>query len=96
MTTLFVLDVDDFRPLAQVAALADDVAVTRLGPYLQVTSERAIHIRRNSTGCRNAVWYSSIAAISGGRVTRWDREMLTIEPASSGSAASQAGSSHAG
>lgn len=80
MTTLFVLDVDDFRPLAEVAAKDPDVTVRRRGPYLEVAAVGSISIERNATGCRNAVWYSSVAAVTGGRVSHWDKSQLVVEP----------------
>jgi hypothetical protein len=81
MITLFVLDVEDFRPLAEVAAAGPDVTVRRRGPYLEVRAEGAFEINRNATGCRNAVWYSSVAAIRDGRITAWDRDVMRVEPA---------------
>ncbi|SFQ22615.1 hypothetical protein K8Z49_25425 [Actinomadura madurae] len=83
MTTLFVLDVDDFRPLAEVAGKDPDVTVRRRGPYFEVTAPGPIRIGRDATGCRNAVWYSSVAAVTDGRVSRWDGAELVIEPAGS-------------
>ena len=74
--TLFVLDVDDFRPLAEVAAKQPGVDVARRGPYYEVSSEATIEIDRDSTGCRNAVWFSSVAAIRHGHVSRWDKTVL--------------------
>lgn len=79
MTTLFVLDVDDFRPLAEVASKDPDVTVRRRGPYLEVAATGSIRIERNATGCRNAVWYSSVAAVTGGRVRHWDKSELVVE-----------------
>jgi hypothetical protein len=80
MTTLFVLDVEDFRPLAEVASRQPGVRVTRRGPYYAVESDLAFDIDRVATGCRNAVWYSSVAAIRDGRVERWDKSVLRIAP----------------
>ncbi|WP_326837541.1 hypothetical protein VSH64_22070 [Amycolatopsis rhabdoformis] len=80
MIALFVLDVDDFRPLAEVAAKDPDVTVVRRGPYFQVCADGPIRIDRNATGARNAVWYSSVAAIAGGRVRTWDKTELVVEP----------------
>jgi len=80
MTTLFVLDVDDFRPLAEVASKDPDVTVRRRGPYLEVVAPGSIRIERNATGCRNAVWYSSVAAITDGWVSHWDKSELVVEP----------------
>lgn len=80
MTTLYVLDVEDFRPLARAAAGTPGVGVVQRGPYLEVHAAGRIEIDRNATGCRNAVWYSSVAAVRHGRVSRWDRDLLVIEP----------------
>lgn len=81
--TLFVLDVEDFRPLAQVAAKSPDIYVAKRGPYYEVSSDKAFKIDRDATGCRNAVWFSSVAAIRAGHVGRWDKEVLQIEPGNS-------------
>jgi hypothetical protein len=82
MTTLYVLDVADFVPLAEVAAKDPDVTVVKRGPYYECISDHGFEIPRNATGCRNAVWFSSVAAVLGGRVTRWDKDILRIEPSS--------------
>lgn len=84
MTTLFVLDVEDFRPMAAVAGKDPDVTVRRRGPYLEVAAAGPIRIDRDATGCRNAVWYSSVAAVEGGHVTHWDSSELVVEPAGAG------------
>jgi hypothetical protein len=84
MTRLFVLDVDDFRPLAEVAARGPEVTVRRRGPYLEVAAPGSIRIERDATGCRNAVWYSSVAAVQDGRVSRWDKSELVVEPTAAG------------
>ena len=92
---LFVLDVEDFRPLAQVAANSPDVHVMKRGPYYEVSSDKAFEIERDATGCRNAVWFSSVAAIRAGHVGRWDKQVLRIEPGSSpdpGANAAESGS----
>ncbi|GLY79680.1 hypothetical protein [Actinoallomurus iriomotensis] len=80
MTTLFVLSVDDFRPLAEVAGKDPDVTVRRRGPYLEVVAPGSIRIDRDAAGCRNAVWYSAVAAVKDGRVSRWDKSELVVEP----------------
>jgi hypothetical protein len=84
VTTLYVLDVDDFRPLAEVASKDPDTTVRRRGPYLEVEAAGPIRIERGATGCRNAVWYSSVAAVADGRVAQWDRAELVVEPGGSG------------
>jgi hypothetical protein len=84
MTTLFVLDIDDFRPLAEVASRQQDVTVRRRGPYLEVAAPGPLRIERDATGCRNAVWYSCVAAVHGGRVSHWDKAELVVEPTGAG------------
>ncbi|MGY0499262.1 hypothetical protein ACWZHB_12285 [Nocardia sp. FBN12] len=79
-TVLYVLDVEDFRPLAEVAAKCPGVTVRRRGPYHEVSSAKGIEIERAATGCRNAVWFSAVAAIGSGRITQWDKAILRIEP----------------
>jgi hypothetical protein len=81
--TLFVLDVDDFRPLAKVAAKLPDVEVVKRGPYYEVSSDGPIEIDRDATGCRNAVWFSSVAAVRDGHVSRWDKTVMSVLPGSS-------------
>lgn len=83
MTTLFVLDVEDFRPLAEVASKDPDLAVRRRGPYFVVTGPGAIAIDRDATGTRNAVWFSSVAAVVGGQIATWGKTKLVIEPTAS-------------
>jgi hypothetical protein len=80
MTALYVLDIDDFRPLALAACADPAVTVRRRGPYLEVSAAGPIAIDRAATGCRNAIWYSSVAGVRGGRIARWDRDGLLIEP----------------
>lgn len=80
MTALYVLDVVDFRPLAEVAAKDPTITIRRRGPYFELSSDQTITIDRAETGCRNALWYSSVAAIKGGRVTTWDKTALVVEP----------------
>jgi hypothetical protein len=80
MSTVYILDIDDFRPLARVAAKNPDVTVLRRGPYLELRAAVAYDIDRNATGCRNAVWYSSIAALDGARISTWNRATMHVEP----------------
>jgi hypothetical protein len=80
MTTLFVLDVADYRPLAEAAAKDTAITVRRRGPYFEIVTGGPIEIDRSATGCRNAVWYSAVAAVDGGRLAVWGATLLRIEP----------------
>ena len=81
MTTLFVLDVPENVPVADVAGTDPAVTVNRIGPYFQIVAEGAIVIDRRATGCRQAVWSSSGAGLAGARITQHDKDALRVEPA---------------
>ncbi|MHA3701098.1 hypothetical protein ACXR2U_02855 [Jatrophihabitans sp. YIM 134969] len=80
MTTLFVLDVPENVPVADVAGTDPAVTVNRIGPYFQIVAEGPIVIDRRATGCRHAVWYSSVAGLADGRITQHDKDALRVEP----------------
>ena len=81
MTTLYVLDVPENTAVAAVAGQNADVDVTRLGPYFEITSAGPIVIDRRATGCRHAVWYSSVAGVArDSRITQHDKNALRVEP----------------
>jgi hypothetical protein len=80
MTTLFVLDVPENVPLAEVAARDPRVTVGRTGPYFQITAPGPIVIDRRATGCRHAVWYSSVAGLRAARIVQHDKDALRVEP----------------
>lgn len=80
MTTLFVLNVPENVPVVAVAAGDPQVTVNRIGPYFEITADGPIVIDRCATGCRHAVWYSSIAGLRGSRITQHDKDALRVEP----------------
>jgi len=80
MTTLYVLDVPENKPVAEVAGRDPSVAVDSVGPYFAIVAAGPIVIDRRATGCRHAVWYSSVAGVSGGRITQHDKDALRVEP----------------
>jgi hypothetical protein len=82
MTTLYVLDVPENTDLAKVAAQDPAVSVGRVGPYFEITASGAITIDRRATGCRHAVWYSTVAGLPhDSRITQHDKNALRVEPA---------------
>lgn len=80
MTTLFILDVPENRPVAAVAGDDPAVTVDRIGPYFALTSAGPIVIDRRATGCRHAVWYSSVAGLVDSVITQWDKDAMKVEP----------------
>jgi hypothetical protein len=82
VSALYVLDVPENRPVAEVAARdARTVELRRIGPYFEIVFEGEIVIDRRATGCRHAVWYSSVAGTRGARITQWDKDSMRLEPA---------------
>lgn len=79
MTSVLVLDVPENRPVVEVAAAADTVTVDRVGPYFRVSAPGPIVVDRRATGCRHAVWYSSIAGLIDAKITQWDKDALRFE-----------------
>ena len=80
MTTLYVLDVPENVPVAEVAGQAQGVTVSRIGPYFEISAPGTIVIDRRATGCRHAVWYSAVAGVGCGRVVQHDKDALRVEP----------------
>jgi hypothetical protein len=54
--------------------------VSKIGPYFEIVADGVISIDRRATGCRHAVWYSSIAGLRGARITQHDKDALRVEP----------------
>lgn len=79
MTSVLMLDVPENRPIVDVARTVDTVTVDRLGPYFKVSAPGPIVIDRRATGCRHAVWYSSVAGLLDAKITQWDKDAMRLE-----------------
>jgi len=79
MSALYVLDVPENRPVAEVAARDKTVSLAQVGPYFEIEFDRVIVIDRRATGCRHAVWYSSVAGTRDARITQWDKDSMRVE-----------------
>lgn len=80
MTTVYILDVEEFRPVIDHAIAREGVAVRQVGPYQELTSPAELVIDRRACGVRHAVWYSAVAGVRSGRVTQYDKDALRVEP----------------
>jgi hypothetical protein len=76
---LYVLDVPEFKAVADALALAAQRTRT-VGDYCEFSSDADIVVDRKAAGARTAVWFSAIGALTGGEVTRFDRTELRVEP----------------
>ena len=81
MTTLYVLDVDEFRPVIDVAAALPGVTSRKVGDYTELSTEGEITIDRRATGVNHATWYSTVAGVADGRVVQQDKDALRVVPA---------------
>lgn len=80
MTQLYMLDVPENTPIVDVAGRDPHVTVDKVGPYFRIAADTPIVINRHATGCRQAVWYSSVAGLVQSRITQWDKDAMRIEP----------------
>jgi hypothetical protein len=76
---LFVLDVPEFRPVIEHVGRSAR-SRRQAGDYVEFSSDRAIVVDRRAARVRRAVWFSSIAALDGGKVAQFDADELRIEP----------------
>lgn len=80
MPKLYFLDVAEFAGVAAVAAAQPGVHTERAGGYIVVSSDGSVVVDRRTAGVRQAVWYSSLAALREGRVVQFDKDALRVEP----------------
>lgn len=80
-TRLYILDVDDFRPIVEVAVAQPGVSRRTVGDYVELACAGDIVVDRRATGVNHATWYSAVAGVSGGRVTQQDKDALRVVPA---------------
>jgi hypothetical protein len=76
---LFMLDVPENVPIAEVARDIPEAKIERLGPYFVIESDQPVEIDRRATGARHAVWYSCVAGLDGYRIVQWDKDALRVE-----------------
>lgn len=79
MIKFYILDVPENRGLVDVVSADPTVTIKKCGPYFQMEASTPVVIDRRATGCRHAVWYSSIAGLAGTRITQWDKTALRFE-----------------
>jgi hypothetical protein len=77
---IFICDLQEFRPVIDLARSLPGVRVNQRGPYVEVQSEGPLVIDRRASGVGHAVWFSFIGGISGGRVVQFDSDALTVRP----------------
>lgn len=80
MTTILVLDVEEFRPVIEAAGKRQQVTSRRVGPYVEISTDGDLVIDRRESGVRHAVWYSALAGVRDGEVVQFDKDALKVVP----------------
>ncbi|MFE5707683.1 hypothetical protein [Rhodococcus koreensis] len=78
MSRLYVLGVPENDGVIDVATQDPAIRVDTVGPYFRITADQDIVIDRRATGCRHAVWYSSVAGLENSRIAQHDKDALRV------------------
>lgn len=79
MTAIYVLDVPEFRALAEVARTKPGYRVTEPGlGYLKVENDGDILFDRKELGFKPAIWYGAFTGGVEGRIVEFGRDSVRI------------------
>ena len=79
MPAIFVLDVPEFRALADVARTKPDYCVTEPGlGYLKIESDGDMLFDRKELGFKPAIWYGAFTGGVDGRIAEFGRDTVRI------------------
>lgn len=78
MALIYVLDVPEFRPIAE-AAREQGCRVTPLrSGYQRIEQDGVLEIHRKSTGVKLPVWFGAPTGGIEGTIARFDRDVLRV------------------
>lgn len=79
MPSMFVLDVDEFRSIAEVAKEMDDCTVTDLGKgYFKIESPTQLTFNRKALKLKPALWYGMFTAGMNGEIAEFGRDEVRL------------------
>jgi hypothetical protein len=79
MSGFYLLDVPEFRPLAQAAAKISRCKVHDvIAGYRFVEFDREITIRRSDTGLKEAVWFGCLTAGLDGKIAEFTSDEIRL------------------
>lgn len=79
MPSMFVIDVDEFRCIAEVAARNPDYTVTDLGKgYIRIDAPGQLTFNRKELGLKPALWYGMFTGGIDGQIVHFDRDTVTL------------------
>jgi hypothetical protein len=78
--SIFVLDVEEFRPLVDHAQTRDDIHVDGPLPqgYWRLSAQGSMTLERKALGFKPAVWHGLMTGGLIGRIQHFDNETLTL------------------
>ena len=79
MTTLFLPDVDDFRPIVDHARDNNALQVKKRGEFIQIESDRGIELDRKLVPVRDALWFSCLVGGIKGKIVEFSAKRIRIE-----------------
>jgi hypothetical protein len=78
---VFVPDVPEFSAVVEFARALPSATVTpHDGVYWRIENDAAIELSRTHLGLKPAIWYGCLTGGVIGRITRFDRDVVRIEP----------------
>jgi hypothetical protein len=76
---MFVLDVDEFRGIAEAAKEMDDCTVTDMGKgYFKIESPTQLVFNRRALKLKPALWYGMFTAGMNGEIAEFGREEVRL------------------
>lgn len=79
MPAIFVLDVPEFRALADVARTRPDLRVADVGlGYIRIEGDGEIVFDRKTLGFKPAIWYGAFTGGIDGRIAEFGRDTVRI------------------
>lgn len=79
MPSIFVLDVDEFRSIAEVSKGKADCTVTDMGKgYFKVESPTQLTFNRKELKLKPALWYGMFTAGMNGEIVEFGRDEVRL------------------
>jgi catechol 2,3-dioxygenase-like lactoylglutathione lyase family enzyme len=77
---IHVVDVPEWQPAIEWARSQPDLTITDRDGTVVISSDEPFEIGRKAAGMRPALWYTLPAGGLEGRISRFDKDILRIEP----------------
>ena len=79
MPSIYVIDVDEYRCIAEVAAKNPDYKVTNEGKgYIRIDATAQLTFNRRELGLKPALWYGLFTGGMEGQIIKFSRETVTL------------------